>query len=207
MASQDVRNERINFMCDHANGYYSSFTYFSSKILLDILLLRVIPLLVLGSIAYRFIGLAPTVPAFWKLLLVLVMFNLTTASVILLLSIAFANTSVASLVGTLVMLHNLLFTDLLINCAPLLPASQRLLTVSIFHAASEALAVNKLRYLQLKESKYGMDIDVPAAKILSTFGLWAQTFWWPNIVLLGIFFGVVTFASFLILHFYVKERR
>ncbi len=37
-------------------------------------------------------------------MLTLVLFNLTTASVILLLSIAFSSTSVASLVGTLVML-------------------------------------------------------------------------------------------------------
>ena len=46
----------------------------------------------------------PEVAIFWKFMLTLVLFNLTTASVILLLSIAFSSTSVASLVGTLVML-------------------------------------------------------------------------------------------------------
>ena len=44
-------------------------------------------------------------------------------------------------------------------------------TISFFHAAFEALAVNELRYLQLHEEKYGVNIDVPAAAILSTFGL------------------------------------
>ena len=48
---------------------------------------------------------------------------------------------------------------------------QWLHTVSFFHAAFEALAVNELRYLQLHEEKYGVNIDVPAAAILSTFGL------------------------------------
>ncbi len=34
-----------------------------------------------------------------------------------------------------------------------------------------------------------------------------QSFWWPNIALLGIFFGTFTVASYLVLHFYVKEKR
>ena len=57
-----------------------------------------------GGIVYGLAGLVPTVAGFWKFNLVLVLFNLTTASVVLLLSIAISNTSVASLVGTLVML-------------------------------------------------------------------------------------------------------
>jgi hypothetical protein len=38
-------------------------------------------------------------------MLILVLFNLATASAVLLISVAFANTSVANLVGTLVMLY------------------------------------------------------------------------------------------------------
>ncbi|KAG6843780.1 hypothetical protein H0H87_000560 [Tephrocybe sp. NHM501043] len=160
-----------------------------------------------GGIVYPLVGLVPTVPGFWKFMLTLVLFNLTTASVVLLLSIAFASISVASLVGTLVMLFNLLFTGLLINRESVIPAMQWLHTISFFHAAFEALAVNELRYLQLKEVRYGVELDVPAATILSVFGLRAQSFWWPNISLLGIFFVVFTSASFVILHVFVKEKR
>ena len=88
---------------------------------------------------------------------------------------------------------SLLFTGLLINRATVLPAFQWLHTISFFHAAFEALAVNELRYLQLKEYKvrklffrpeqytdagihsvYGVELDVPAATILSMSGLRAQ---------------------------------
>ncbi|KAJ2916380.1 hypothetical protein MD484_g4023, partial [Candolleomyces efflorescens] len=200
-------NERVLFMRERANGYYSTFTYFTSKILFDILPLRLVPPLMYGGIVYGLVGLVPTVTSFWKFMLTLVLFNLTTASVILMLSVAFESVSVASLVGTLVMLFNLLFTGLLINRASVSPWLEWLHTVSFFHAAFEALAVNELRYLQLKEHKYGVDLDVPAATILSTFGLRSQSFWWPNITLLGIFFVTFTTASFIILHFYVKERR
>ncbi|KAF8519557.1 hypothetical protein JB92DRAFT_3141717 [Gautieria morchelliformis] len=200
-------NERILFMRERANGYYSSFTYFSSKILFDIIPLRVVPPLVFGGIVYGLVGLVPTVAAFWKFLLTLVLFNLTTASVVLLISVAFSSTSVASLVGTLIMLYNLLFTGLLINRESVGPALGWLHTISFFHAGFEALAVNELRYLQLKETKYGVEIDVPAATILSLFGLRAQSFWWPNIGLLGIMFGSFTILSYLLLHFYVREQR
>ncbi|KAF8525935.1 hypothetical protein BU17DRAFT_83439 [Hysterangium stoloniferum] len=200
-------NERILFMRERANGYYSSFTYFASKILFDIVPLRVVPPLVFGSILYGLVGLVPSVLAFWKFLLTLVLFNLTTASVVLLISVAFSSTGVAGLVGTLIMLYNLLFTGLLINRDSVGPALSWLHTISFFHAGFEALCVNELRYLQLKETKYGVEIDVPAATILYLFGLRAESFWWPNMALLCLMFGTFTVISYLLLHFYVRERR
>ena len=70
----------------------------------DILPLRLVPPLMFGGIVYGLVGFVPSVVSFWKFLLALVLFNLTTASVVLWLSIAFASVSVASLVGTLIML-------------------------------------------------------------------------------------------------------
>lgn len=52
-------------------------------------------------------------------------------------------------------LRSLLFTGLLINRSKVKPWLQWLHTVSFFHAAFEALAVNELRFLQLKEDKVG----------------------------------------------------
>ncbi|KAJ7253437.1 hypothetical protein C8J57DRAFT_1348076 [Mycena rebaudengoi] len=200
-------NERILFIRERANGYYSTFTYFSSKVLFDILPLRVVPPIMFGAIVYGLVGLVPTVVAFWKFMLILVLFNLTTAAVVLFLSIAIASTSVAGLAGTLVMLFNLMFTGLLINRESVPEVLRWLHTISFFHAAFEALAVNELRYLHLTETKYGVELDVPAALILSTFGLHAQSFWWPNTALLGIFFTVLMAASYFTLHFFVKEKR
>ena len=80
-------------------------------------------------------------------------------------------------------------------------------TLSFFHAGYESLLVNELRYLQLIEHKFGLDIQVPSATILSSFGFHAQAFWWPDTALLGIVFGIFTLASYLVLEFWVKERR
>jgi hypothetical protein len=98
----------------------------------------------------------------------------STASVVVWLSIAFESASVASLVGTLVMYvhlawaswliqvdrnnnNSLLFTGLLINRDTVIKPLQWLHTISFFHAAFEAVAMNELRYLQLKEVKVKFD--------------------------------------------------
>ena len=84
------------------------------QVLFDILPLRLVPPLMFGGIVYGLVGLVPTVPGFWKFMLTLVLFNLTTASVVLWLSIAFSSISVASLVGTLVMLFKCVYLFLII---------------------------------------------------------------------------------------------
>ncbi len=60
--------------------------------------------------------------------------------------------------------RSLLFTGLLINRSKVKPWLQWLHTVSFFHAAFEALAVNELRFLQLKEDKVGT-LSVPCERI------------------------------------------
>ena len=108
------------------------------------------------------------VDGFWKFMLTLVPFNLTTANVVLWLSIAFDSVtgkfgwdsryvqvrlSLLDLRCLANEQHSLLFTGLLINWETVAPALQWLHTISFFHATFEALDVNELRYLQLKEIK------------------------------------------------------
>jgi len=88
-----------------ANGYYAPFTYFSAKVLFDIIPLRVIPPFILGSIVYGLAGLNPEVSCFWKFIMILVLFNLTASSIVFFLSVAISDLGVANLVGSLVMLY------------------------------------------------------------------------------------------------------
>jgi len=167
-------NERLLFMRERANGYYSPFIYFVSKILFDLVPLRVIPPFILGSIVYGLAGLNPEVSAFWKFIMTLVLFNLAASSVVLFLSVAVSDAGVANLLGSLVMLYNLLFAGLLMNYDRVPKGLRWMQTTSFFHAAYEGLLVNELRYLQLIEHKFGLDIQVPSATILSSFGFHAQ---------------------------------
>lgn len=97
-------SERLLFTRERANGYYSPITWFSAKLLFDIIPLRVIPPFVLGAIIYSPLGLVPTAATFWKFILVLVLFNLTASSAVLLLGVLIQNVGVGNLAGSLVML-------------------------------------------------------------------------------------------------------
>ncbi|KAI8908931.1 hypothetical protein EDD86DRAFT_191026 [Gorgonomyces haynaldii] len=203
---QAFASERLIFVRERANRYYSPVTYFLSKILCDIVPLRVVPPIILGLISYNMIGLKPDIGALLRLLLVLVLFNLSAASICLAISIIFKDTGVANLVATLVMLFEMLFGGLLLNKASIPAAFQWLDRLSFFNYAFEALVVNEVATLVLVEEKYGLKIDVPGALILQTFGLNASGFWDDVYLLIGscgLFFG----TAFLWLQFMVREKR
>jgi len=200
-------NERALFVRERANGYYSPVTYFFAKTLFDILPLRIIPPFLLGGVTYFLIGLVPGVPEFWKFILALVLFSLASSSAVFFISVAIQDTGVANLVGSLMMLFSLLFAGLLINRDRIPVGLRWLQHLSFFHAAYEALIVNELRTLTLREHKYGVDIEVPAASIISTFGFNAQAFWWPDIATLGIQFGGFLLLSLIWLVVFVRERK
>ncbi len=200
-------NERALFVRERSNGYYSPLTYFTSKLLFDILPLRIVPPFLFGGCVYFLVGLVPGVAEFWKFILTLVLFSLSASSAVFFISIAVEDTGLANLVGSLTMLFSLLFAGLLINRDRIPIGLRWLQHLSFFHAAYEALIVNELRNLSLKEHKYGIDIEVPAASIISSFGFNSQAFWLPDIVTLAGLFVVFTGLSLVWLVLFVRERK
>jgi ABC-type multidrug transport system ATPase subunit/ABC-type multidrug transport system permease subunit len=199
-------DERIVFVRERSNGYYSSISYYLAKVLFDIIPLRVLPPILLGLIVYPLVGLSSEGSTFGKFLLILVLFNLTAASICLLIGILIRENAVASLVGILVMLFGILFAGLFLNQESMGAAAGWMRYLSIFHYAYEALIVNEVRYLTLTEKKYGLSIEVPGATILSTFGFDATAIWKDVIGLAGIFLLFLV-AGFLAMHFLLIERR
>ncbi|ORZ12015.1 hypothetical protein BCR42DRAFT_332368 [Absidia repens] len=203
---QVFSNERILFIRERANGYYSPATYFLSKVLFDIIPLRVIPPFFMGFCSYYMVGLVEGVPEFCKFLLVLVLFNLTAAALCLAIGVVFKNLSMANLFSCMVMLFSMLFAGLLLNKDSMSPFFGWLQHLSFFNYALEALLVNEMLYLQLVEERYGLNIDVPGATILSTFGFNAQNYW-PDVIRLAAMFLFFIAFAFIWLVLFVKERR
>ena len=108
-------SERLIFVRERANGYYSPITYFAAKVLLDVIPLRLIPPIIMGIIIYPMAGLVPKWGQFFIFILVLVLFNLAAAAICLTIGIVFKQPPVANLIGSLVMLFSLLFAGLLLN--------------------------------------------------------------------------------------------
>ncbi|CAG8499765.1 4595_t:CDS:10 [Paraglomus occultum] len=198
--------ERILFVKERANGYYAPITYFASKVLFDIIPLRVVPPILMGVIIYHMVGLVSGTGPFLKFILVLVLFNLTSASICLCIGILFKEIGVASLLSSLVMLFSMLFGGLLLNKESIPEYLAWLKDLSFFNYAFEALIVNEVAYLQLTEEKFGLTIDVPGATILSTFGFDAAAYW-ADVIKLSVMFTSFIILSFVCLQLFVKEKR
>ncbi|KAI8393321.1 putative ABC transporter [Radiomyces spectabilis] len=203
---QVFSSERVLFVRERANGYYSPGVYFLSKVLFDIIPLRVVPPLMMGLISYYMVGLVEGVAEFFKFLLVMVLFNLTAAAMCLAIGVVFKNLSMANLLCCMAMLFSMLFAGLLLNKDSMSPYFGWLKHLSFFNYALEALLVNELIYLQLVEERYGLNIDVPGATILSTFGFNARNYW-PDVIKLAVMFMTFIVFAFVWLVFFVKERR
>jgi len=107
--------ERLLFVRERAKGYYLPVSYFVAKIVFDIIPLRIVPPLIMGSIVYPMTGLIPAWPEFLRFVLFLVLFNLAAAGICLFIGILVKNPGVANLLGSLVMLFSLLFSGFLLN--------------------------------------------------------------------------------------------
>ncbi|KAI2622383.1 hypothetical protein GGR54DRAFT_61305 [Hypoxylon sp. NC1633] len=199
-------SERLLFVRERANGYYSPITYFVAKVLFDIIPLRIIPPILMGAIIYPMTGLIPDASHFFIFMLVLVLFNLAAAAICLFIGIVCKDGGVANLIGSLVMLFSLLFAGLLLNHNAIPDAALWLQSLSIFHFGFEALIVNEVIKLTLIDQKYGLDITVPGATILSTFGF-DNAAKWMDILNLGIFAAIFVMLAYVAMHFLLVEKR
>ncbi|KAI5821298.1 hypothetical protein BZA77DRAFT_238132 [Pyronema omphalodes] len=198
--------ERTLFLRERANGYYHPITYFTSKVLFDIVPLRIIPPIIMGAILYPMVGLVPEWPEFFKFILVLVLFNLAASAICLFIGIVCKDNSLGNLIGSLVMLFSLLMAGLLLNHNSIPKSALWLQKASIFHYGFEALIVNEVRYLSLVEHKFGLDIEVPGATILSTFGFDSLAYW-SDVTGLAVFAAGFVVASYAAMHLLLVEKR
>ncbi|KAK4193266.1 putative ATP-dependent permease precursor [Podospora australis] len=198
--------ERLLFVRERANGYYSPVTYFAAKVLFDIIPLRIVPPILLGAIVYPMTGLIAEYDKFLVFILVLVLFNFAAAGICLFIGIVCKDSGVANLIGSLVMLFSLLFAGLLLNHDAIPKSALWLQWLSIFHYGFEALIVNEVAQLTLVDHRVGIDITVPGAAILSIFGFDNQAMW-MDIINLGVFGVVFILLAYAAMHILLVERR
>jgi ABC-type multidrug transport system permease subunit len=122
------------------------------------------------------VGLQPEAELLYRFLLVLVLFNVTSACCCLMISILFNDQGVASLIATLLMLFEMLFGGLLLNKNSIPSSFQWMQRLSFFNYAFEALVVNEVAGLTLVEEKFGFKIDVQLI-YLGPWGSYFANFW------------------------------
>ncbi|KAJ1994546.1 (ABC) transporter [Coemansia spiralis] len=198
--------ERLLYLRERANAYYDPLAYFLAKVTFDLVPLRVVPPLLLTLIAYPMTGLAATWSQFIKFFSTLVLFNLTIASQMFFIGLLAEELVVSNFLASIMLLFSLLFGGLILNKESIPAVLQPLTRFSSFNLAYEALAINELRHAHIEEVRFGLEIQIPTASLISSFGFDLLAFW-PDIAVLFVILGVSLGLSLLWLTYVIKERR
>ncbi|KAG0277335.1 hypothetical protein BGZ96_002909 [Linnemannia gamsii] len=198
---------RTLFVKERSNGYYPPMPFIISTLLFDLIPLRIVPAILMGSVSYFMIGLTADVETFFKFLLILVLFNVATAMFCLVIAAGVRTTGVASLASSIVMLFMMLFGGFLINSKQIPKALTWIQYLSMFKYGFEALAVNEVAKTQLIDNIQGVAFNVPGSLILQKlFGFDLTGFWKNMIFLIG--YNVLFIAAFwAIVSLRLKERK
>ena len=200
--------ERLIFLKERSNNYYLPSAYYVSKIISDIFPLRIIPPIIITIIVYPLVGLnMMETNMIWRCIVILILFNCGISMEIMTVGIVFHDLNNSIIVSVVILLFSILFSGLFINTKDITNYSIKYCkNVSIFYYAYETLLINEVKSLILKERKYGLDIEIPGATILSTFGFQIQNFGF-DIKMLRLFNALFILLGYLALRLIVIEKR
>lgn len=197
--------ERLLFMREFSNGYYSCFSFYFCKVFFDLIPLRFFPPILFGSIVYPMVGFVGRFDCFFKFMLSLILFNLSSTALCLLIGIIFYQLSVANLISSIEILFSMLFGGFLLNKEKVVKAVAWLKYFSIFNYAYEAMIVNELSHVLLKDNTV-VDVKIPGPVILRQFGFDTEGFQ-RDILMLVLFFNVCLVTGFWALKHFTKKSK
>lgn len=200
-------SERVIYIRERANGYYRPMAYFFSKILFDILPLRIVPPLLMGSIAYFMIGLRSSPLSFFYFLTIIVLFNIVAGALCLIIASVAPSVAAANVIAIGCILVATLFAGFLVNRDSLPPWLSWVFYSSFFAYAFEALLINELTRMPIIIDAQGVK-PYPGSGdfILRLFGMDVDRFYLDIVVLFCFGFIFIVIAGILIKYF-VKEKR
>ncbi|KAJ1548636.1 hypothetical protein HK405_001545, partial [Cladochytrium tenue] len=198
--------ERQIFIRERSNHFYSSFPYYITKVIFDIIPLRILPAIILGAIAFFMIGFTSGTDHFTKYMAILILFAAEIGLLCLFFAIIISDVGSATLYGSIVILFKMLLGGLLINQAQIVPALGWIQYLSFYRYAYEALVVNDLTNMNIVDTVSGATINIPASVVLSKFGFDINKYWQDLLVSSGIVIGLLV-ANGIFIHLILKERR
>ncbi|KAH7318800.1 hypothetical protein B0J17DRAFT_747732 [Rhizoctonia solani] len=173
------------FTRERAGGYYSPSAWLVSRVLFDVLPLRVIPTIVLACITYWMVGLSPEAARFFKALLVLVLYALAMTLFNFLLATSFRNGGVAILLSALFNLFTMTYAGFFVNLSAIPPVLRWLQYFSILKYLLEALAVNEVGSgLMIQDTLQGVPVNVSASLIMGLLFGFGENNYYRDVLIL-----------------------
>ncbi|CAF4236259.1 unnamed protein product [Rotaria sp. Silwood2] len=194
--------ERVLFAHENASGYYRVSTYFISKLMCDIILLRSFPSIVFSLISYFMIQFQQTVNKFFIYQLAIFATSVCSASVCFFVSASVETIGVANLVAASFCVVMLVFTGYLVDVTNIVKFLSWIKWVSLFRYASNVITINEFTQLKLCSTNNTNNCLIKGEHILDNHKIDYSTTWdlWKNFVALAaitFFFFILTFIQLL----------
>ena len=146
LSSVPVWNEnRLLFLRERASGLYSTFAYFTSMVLFDILPMRIIPTCMF-SLSYFMIGLSSTTDAilhYPTFLVILILANASAVSMSMCIGACFPDTKIANAFASLAILISIMYSGFILSRHTMGGFAKAATDFSFMNYAFEALLINE----------------------------------------------------------------
>ncbi|BEI90825.1 uncharacterized protein CcaverHIS019_0308950 [Cutaneotrichosporon cavernicola] len=196
------------FLRERSGDYYSPQAWLVSRLLFDVVPLRILPAIIVSVILYFMVGLAHNAANFFKFLLIAVEFAIVMALYNFLLPSVFTHPSVATLLSSAFLLFNLTFAGFFINISNIPPVLRWLRYLAPLGYMLEALTVNEVGSgLMIVDVLQGVPIEISAVPIMQSLFGFVEGHYYRNVLIL---FGWI--AGFLLMLvgtviYFLREKR
>ncbi|KDQ18610.1 hypothetical protein BOTBODRAFT_28990 [Botryobasidium botryosum FD-172 SS1] len=156
------------FLRERAGHYYRPSAWLLCRVAFDIIPLRIVPTLIVSTITYWMAGLSPHAAAFFKFLLVLVLYVLSITLFNFLLAAIFSNGGIAILISSLYNLYAMTYAGFFVHLGSIPPVLRWLQWLDVLKYCLEALSVNEVGSgLQIEDTLAGVPINISAQFIMN----------------------------------------
>ncbi|KAJ7684484.1 hypothetical protein DFH06DRAFT_1073176 [Mycena polygramma] len=179
------------FLRERSSSYYSPTAWLLSRLLFDVVPLRIIPTIIVSTITYWMAGLAHDPAHYFKFLFILVLYTLAMTLYNFLLGTFFHNGGIAILLSALSALYQMTFAGFFVHLNSIPPVLRWLQWLCPLKYCLEALAVNEVGSgLMIEDSLQGVPVDVSASLIMNLlFGFGANNYYRDVLVLFAYIAG------------------
>ncbi|XP_051993208.1 broad substrate specificity ATP-binding cassette transporter ABCG2-like [Xyrauchen texanus] len=191
-------NERAIFVHENSGGYYRTSVYFLSKVFVDLLPNRIIPIFIFSCISYYMMGLKPAFTAFLCFALTMSMVSLAGVSLAFLVSASVSSFAMANVLIALPFVFMMVFGGFLVNLNSMLSWLSWLKWASIFKYGLDAVTINEMKGQIFRNGNATLTGEMYLESQGIDYSVWG--FWQNQVALLGIILVCMIFA-------YIQLRR
>ncbi|KAJ6500671.1 hypothetical protein C8R45DRAFT_76765 [Mycena sanguinolenta] len=207
-ALYNVVEIRPLFLRERSSSYYSPTAWLLSRLIFDVVPLRIIPTIIVSTITYWMAGLAHDAAHYFKFLFILVLYTLAMTLFNFLLATFFYSGSIAILLSALTALYQMTFAGFFVHLDSIPPVLRWLQWMCPLKYCLEALAVNEVGSgLMIQDTLSGVPINVSASLIMNLLFGFGDNNYYRDVLVLFAFIAGFGVGVIMVVWLRVRERR